>query len=636
LRLEARVTLWLLALLGAAAVVTLAGLAVSQTHSVQHQSREAGYLVARSIENTLEVSMLNNAQSDIRQAVTNVPNGTYVSSVGVYGRAGLPWVTSDNGQLAGTQQAALNKAIGTGQPQSSSSGDQLTVFVPVQNQDQCHTCHVTDPAILGAVGVTINQGQQLGDFARSTRNSLLIAAVPLILGLGLSVWAVRRTVLRPLAMVGDASDKIAQGDLSTRLPDMGAGEFQAVATAFNDMASRLELQAADLNETVDELQSDLESMEELQTLLMSGAGLNEILSRTAGHLGPAVGASGVAIWRHDQDERSASWGRRQPPDEAWEVEDIPGIVRTSGGALRSVPASTPLAWAIVPASRRARMYAQVGVVWEPPRPLLSAERDLLVSLAGLVAIAVENAELLERLHAEEETLQAVLKKTLTAQEDERRRVARELHDDTSQILHALLMNIDLLEKQLRDSPEKARIKAVKSMAEQAGENLDKILFDLRPALLDELGLFPALRWYASQLRDAFACDIEFETENPRRLPEIVEVAAFRIVQEALSNAAHHANSQHIWARLSAEPGTLVAIVRDDGEGFDTTEAAGRARSGEAVGLLGMRERTELLGGELEIESKPGEGTTVTARIPLPDEGGEGAEKVPGTAAGERE
>ncbi len=622
MRLEARVTLWLLALLGAAAAVTLGGLAWFQAQSLERQSQEAGYMVARSVENTLEVSMLHNARGDVQSAVSNVQRGTYIEDVAVYGRNGTPWVTSDGvTALAAAERAALARAIATGQQQSSQDGGTLSVFVPVPNQTLCQSCHHDQGPVLGAVGVTLDEGAALGDLVRSTRNSLLLAALPLLVGLVASLWAVRRNVLRPLVMVGNASERIAEGDLSARLPSFGSGEFESVSSAFNDMAGRLERHSEDLTHTVEQLRSDLEGMEEIQTLVVSGAGLPQILARTAGHLGPALGACGVGVWRGGSQEPEASWGSCLPPKDAV-AEQQDGEIRTSAGPLASVSDGTKVSWAVVPAARGGRTLALMGAAWDPPRPLGTAERDLLISLAGLVAVAVENTELLDRLKGEEETLEVVLKKTFTAQEDERRRIARELHDDTSQVLHALMMNIDLLEQQLDAPPEsKKKLRAAKSLAEQAGRNLDKVLFALRPALLDELGLFPALRWYAAQLREAFDKPIEFETESPRRLPEHIEVAAFRIAQEALSNAAQHSHADHIWAKVSAAGGTLVVDVRDDGCGFDTKEAAGRARSGQAVGLLGMRERAELLGGRISVESRPGEGTQILAEIPLPDAAG---------------
>lgn len=605
MRLEVRVSVWLLALFVAAAVVMTGGVLLLHRASLERQSREAGTVLAQSVKNSLQVSMLNDAPEDIRRAVINVKQGAYIEAVSVYGADGYVWVSSATEPgLSDAERAALTSAIVRRRPVSSIQGDLLTVFVPVVNQPECAGCHIDDPDVLGAVGVTLDERPLQQGLARDIRSSLLIAAFPMAIGLLASLIALRRQVLRPLHDVGETAERLASGDLQARLPDFAGAEFASVARAFNDMAARLQLQAAALERTVERLRSDLVGMEEIQGLLSSGAGLREVLSRTSAHLASALGAARVEIQREGAPEPEAVWGKRLRPKTEQDE-----IVAAAGGPVR---------WMSVPAMRGERTLAVLSAGWDPPRALTEAERDLLGSVAGLVAVAVENADLLERLRQEEESLEGALKKTLAAQEEERRRIARELHDDTSQILHALMMNIDLLETQgTGDEAVRAKLRAVKAMAEQAGRNLDKVMLDLRPALLDELGLVAALRWYVSQVREAWGMPIGFEVSHARRLPSHVEVATFRIAQEAVTNAVKYAEATHIDVSVEVGEDTLIVRVSDDGKGFDVSEVSARARTGEAAGLLGMRERTELLEGRLSIESRLGEGTSVTAEIPLP-------------------
>jgi signal transduction histidine kinase len=286
------------------------------------------------------------------------------------------------------------------------------------------------------------------------------------------------------------------------------------------------------------------------------------------------------------------------------------------------------------------VLALVAVGWEPPTALDQSERDMLASLAGLVGVAVRNAELLERLQQKEQVLQGLLRKTLTVQEEERRRLSRELHDETSQVLSALIMNVDLLESQAPvDDASRTRIAAVKSLAEEAARNLDRMLFELRPALLDELGLMPALRWYVAQMSDLWGIHIGFEGAKLGRLPNHIELAAFRIVQEAVSNCARHARPSRVDVRVKVVDGVLHLEVNDDGVGFDALEVSARARTGEAVGLEGMRERAEIVGGTFRVDSVPGRGTRVAAELPLPaeagspDRRGDGVARVPTTGEG---
>ncbi len=625
MRLEARVMLWMAVLLGAAAAIALTVMARLVTGRLEQQWIEAGEIVARTAEDSLEVSMLNNAPDDIRRSVRNVEEGRLIEAVTVYRRTGTPWVTS-NPQLGLTQagRAALMSAMDQNRTVSASGQGTLSVFVPVPKQPECVGCHSEASDVLGAVEVRLDEGPFQQELVRSARTSLVVAGIPLLVGIVVSVWALRRSVLRPLADIGEAAERLGGGDLSVRLPRYRGWELAEVAETFNEMASRLERQALDLRATTEELRAELEGMEEIQALLTSGAGLSEVLGRAASQVAAALGASGTAIWRPEGDGPEAVFGERPPDGELLERVAAARGVLTSAGPLAQVSETEPVAWAYAPACIGERCLAVIGLAWDPPRPLDAAERGLLGSLAGLVGVAVRNAELLERLQQKEQALQGLLRKTLTVQEEERRRLSRELHDETSQVLSALIMNVDLLESQAPvDEEARARIAAVKSLAEEAARNLDRMLFELRPALLDELGLIPALRWYVAQMSDVWGFPIEFEGARIGRLPDHIELAAFRIVQEAVSNAARHAKPIRVGVRVGVRGDRLHLEVEDDGVGFDVLEVAARARTGEAVGLEGMRERAEIAGGTFRVDSVPGRGTRVVAEIPLP-EGGEAA------------
>ncbi len=632
MRLEARVMLWMAVLLGAAAAIALAVMARLVTVRLEQQWIEAGEVVARTAKDGLEVSMLNNAPEDIRRSVRNVEEGRLIEAVTVYRRAGTPWVTSNPAlELSEARRAALLSAMDQNRTIPSSGEGVLSVFVPIPKKPECVGCHTEATDVLGAVEVRLDEGPFQQELVRSARTSLVVAAVPLIAGIVISVWALRRSVLRPLADIGEAAERLGRGDLSVRLPRYRGWELQEVAETFNEMAERLERQATDLRATTEELRAELEGMEEIQALLTSGAGLSEVLGRAAGQVAAALGASGVAIWRPEALGPEAVVGEGPPDGEVLRRVGEERAVLTSEGPLAKVPEDEAVAWAYAPACMGERCLAVIGVSWDPPRALEGAERDLLGSLAGLVGVAVRNAELLERLQQKEQALQGLLRKTLTVQEEERRRLSRELHDETSQVLSALIMNVDLLESQAPvDEDARARIAAVKSLAEEAARNLDRMLLELRPALLDELGLIPALRWYAAQMGDVWGFPVEFEGAKLGRLPDHIEVAAFRIVQEAVSNAARHARPSRVKVRVGLRDRRLHLEVEDDGVGFDVMEVAARARTGEAVGLEGMRERAEIAGGVFRVDSVPGRGTRVVAEIPLPDGAlpeGEGGEET---------
>ncbi|MDI3269317.1 MAG: sensor histidine kinase [Bacillota bacterium] len=201
-----------------------------------------------------------------------------------------------------------------------------------------------------------------------------------------------------------------------------------------------------------------------------------------------------------------------------------------------------------------------------------------------------------------------------AQEEERRRLARDIHDGPAQLLANVVLRIDVSQKLLAIDPSRAvsEMEQLKQLLRHSLQDVRKIIFDLRPMALDDLGLLPALRSYLSTASQQhhWTFDMRVQGEE-RRFPPEMEVALFRIVQEALSNVAKHADAHHVSLTLRFGPQELELHLVDDGVGFDLKKAQGQG----GFGLISMRERAELLGGQLQILTRPGEGTTVKAKVP---------------------
>jgi signal transduction histidine kinase len=215
--------------------------------------------------------------------------------------------------------------------------------------------------------------------------------------------------------------------------------------------------------------------------------------------------------------------------------------------------------------------------------------------------------------------QQLLRKVITAQEDERKRLARELHDETTQTLTALGVRLDLA---LAAPPEirERELREAQALAARSLDELRRLMHDLRPSVLDDLGLVPALRWYAGRHFGARGINIRFEVGPlPARLPYEMETALFRATQEALTNVSRHAGAETVLVEIAADNGQLALDIEDDGQGFDPSSVVPRPGDMRGLGLLGMRERVELFGGTVTINSKPGHGTHVSIRVPLPQD-----------------
>ncbi len=202
-------------------------------------------------------------------------------------------------------------------------------------------------------------------------------------------------------------------------------------------------------------------------------------------------------------------------------------------------------------------------------------------------------------------------------EQEKTRVARELHDELAQSLTALKMDATWLRDHLARDPAAATEKAVDMLAmlDACVAATRRIAADLRPLVLDDLGLVPAIEWLAQNFTQRHGVPCTLDVDESLELQEPHATAAFRIVQESLANVAKHAKAGRAWVRVAREGGHVVLQVRDDGVGFDPRAA----RKPDSLGLMGLRERAQLMEGTVRIESSPGEGTRIEARIPVPRE-----------------
>ena len=221
-----------------------------------------------------------------------------------------------------------------------------------------------------------------------------------------------------------------------------------------------------------------------------------------------------------------------------------------------------------------------------------------------------NAQLRER----EEDRSQMLRKIITAQEDERKRIARELHDETTQSLAVLAMGIEAAMEAVR-SGKSPRLDEVKSLAVRTLEDVHRLILDLRPSVLDDLGLLSAIRWYAERHLQSRGISVRCEFGDLPRLPPEMETALFRMCQETLSNVARHAQASAVLVQVGMDAGDVHIEIEDDGKGFDAAEVAKR-EGRRPWGLLGIRERAEILGGSARVDSSPGSGTHVAIRIPI--------------------
>ena len=227
--------------------------------------------------------------------------------------------------------------------------------------------------------------------------------------------------------------------------------------------------------------------------------------------------------------------------------------------------------------------------------------------------------LISQLKKGNQQFRVLSERAISVQEDERKRIARSLHDDTGQSLSTLIINLERLEHQIPmdDSELVGRLSAIRQMAADSLECLRSIIYDLRPAILDDLGLLPAIRWYArANLEEAgIRVELDFPDELPS-LPQPLTTTLFRVTQEGVNNIVRHSQAKKVRISLGAQENEVYLRIQDDGQGFNPTQIGNESIDTHHWGLIGIQERIELVGGSMSIISEPEQGTTLMVIAPL--------------------
>ncbi len=266
----------------------------------------------------------------------------------------------------------------------------------------------------------------------------------------------------------------------------------------------------------------------------------------------------------------------------------------------------------VPLHAGFEMYGAVLVAASGAETLTSSHLDLLMAFCSQAVVAMQNAQLYENLKRERD-------RVVDNDEEARRKVARDLHDGPVQLVAAMAMKAEVIKRLAKVDPERMseELDAMADMSHRASRDLRTVLFELRPVMLDSHGLVATLKEYVQKVRETQNLPLRLDAGGfDRRLPPKTESTIFAILQEAVNNAQKHSEAKNIWLRLAERDQTLVAVVEDDGEGFDMASVEGTYDQRGSLGLLNMRERAEMVDGMLTIRSVQGFGTTVTLRVPL--------------------
>lgn len=458
-------------------------------------------------------------------------------------------------------------------------------------------------------------------------------------GVGVAVaailaWVLGRYVTRPLGRLAAAAEDIGRGQLAQDIPVAWHDEVGALADAFNRMSARL-------SETVDRERHrnrELTALNAVAHVVSTADDLTDALRRAVQEIIAALGLDGgwvvllgedgqpsstVAVGDTGRDLASHCTGLATGTCSCWstsrEVGDCCADGERTCGVSSLVSPEKTVAGPF-PLLAGGRTVGVLNVVADRVIGLNDHDRGVLQGVCQQLGLALDRARLWRSLRDREARVSQLLQTVIDAQEDERKRIARELHDETSQSMAALAVGLKAASTLVDRDPERAAqvLENLKDATASTVREIRNLVSDLRPTLLDDMGLVPALNWSASRRLAEQGVDVVVTGHGANdRLPPRIETTLFRIGQEAINNAARHARARQVQIDLSIAQGTATLSIVDDGRGFNVDLATNcEHQRRQPFGLLGMAERAGLLGGTCTITSLLGEGTRVEARIPL--------------------
>lgn len=284
---------------------------------------------------------------------------------------------------------------------------------------------------------------------------------------------------------------------------------------------------------------------------------------------------------------------------------------------------TSVSWLAVPMKVGGAALGRLWLVDQPQRDFSQDEREFAMMGGNQLALAMENS----RLYDETQRLAArrgeLLRRVTAAQDERCRRISRELHDEISQSLAAIALDLETLRiagLPVNPGETMARLAALRGRLLATLKEVNRIVLDLRPTLLEDMGLMPALQWYARQRLGDTGIRVHIRaTHMNDRLSPHLETTLYRIAQEALTNIARHAEARQVWLTMTRTDRRIALSVRDDGRGFEVNPVVSPPDDRVGLGLFGMKERAVLAGGTFAVDSHPGKGTRIIVRIPVEQE-----------------
>lgn len=448
--------------------------------------------------------------------------------------------------------------------------------------------------------------------------------------------AIGEDVLRNFEMKG-LSRQGRVTDLEVNAKIVSWNGTPAVQASFRDITKRKSLEREQALWLWEQ-----ETMSTIDRQLVSSVNLQSVLDAISYHAKALTRADWAGVIMVDLDTNTARWravtGNRVPmPDTPLQLEKVHAAIARSKepvvmkdlGASEDYPVEQfpPFEEEKIVSAVRFPLFVeneirgQLVIGYRRAHEFAAREMRLLTSLAEKSSIALANAQLYDSLFSREKELEQLSGSRVRAQEEERRRIAREIHDSLGQMLTAIKFNVEILEDaaDLQMEEDRKRLVDIKTLLDNAMSEAREISYNLMPSVLVDFGLVPALQFLGEQFSKKNQLNVRVHTNGVEgRLDSSIEVGLYRIAQEALNNIAKHADAHEVNVQLIGDSNSMRLIIEDDGKGFHINRFESQTDQRRGMGLVSMRERAASFNGVLVLESHPGRGTEIIVEIPRSD------------------
>lgn len=658
-RLQIRVPLVIMTILAVIGIVSSGIMLHFQRGNLEHEFDHMAMVLAGVLQASVEHGMLIDEREAIQEAIIRISEEEMVSRVillSANGKIVASSNMSEIGKVSDREEVhqTLRSAKASVWTERQNGNGELSVITPVLNKPECQTCHSPAITVLGGIQVSLYTFL-LDDQLKQQTIFFVVFGLIAILTMGIALtFALRRMVLKPISGLVRSAQRLSQSDYTTRIRSETNDEIGMLCQAFNEMAQSVEQRSRELEASRQELAKwnlDLEQkiqqrtgqlvafnsiistvsqsldlgrmldavMDKILAVMDIDAGAIHLLGKETGRLHIMVhqGLSpGCTQKLATLELRGSIWGQIVQSGQPIVVDDKVDVLNTTGmeGEKGRFHAGTILA-----VKSENKVQGTLALASYLPGKFQPELVRLLQAMSDAIGIGVANAIATKSLKQANELREQLLEKLISAQEEERKRIARVLHDEAGQSLASLALQVEDIADNLpaKYHAARQRLGALKEQAVQILDGMRNLALELRPSVLDHLGLSKAIEWYAKDFLGKHGLDAKVDITGPRiNLPLYTETMLFRIAQEALTNVVKHAQASQVAVSLQLINSKVTMLIEDNGKGFDVDSALGGVTGQKSLGLHGMIERATLLGGTINIRSKLGKGTYLSIEIPL--------------------